>query len=192
MINFQNPQFLRSTWSTEGIDGEARVVAFAGRSNAGKSSVLNALCGGRFARTARLPGRTRAINLFALHSGQLLADLPGYGYAAVARDEQRQWGPKLVRFLQSPHLHGVVLVVDCRRGLLEKDEALLALVAHVPTLVLMNKIDKLGRAALRQCLSATQVRLQQLSPSAQVQAFSATQKTGVPEAQKTIGQLMTH
>ena len=172
------------------IAGEAPVVAFAGRSNAGKSSVLNALCGGRFARIARLPGRTRAVNVFALHGGQLLADLPGYGYAAVAHEEQKKWGPKLTRFLQSPRLGGVVLVVDCRRGLLEKDESLLALVAHAPVLVLMNKADKLKSAALRQCMHAAQARLQELLPAAQVQPFSATKKTGVLAARQTVSRLM--
>jgi GTP-binding protein len=141
--------------------------------------VLNALCGGRFARTARLPGRTRAINLFALQRGQILADLPGYGYAVVAKEEQRTWSSKLMYFIKAPCLCGLVLVVDCRRGLQERDMALLHAASRLPALVLMNKADKLGRAALRDCVESAKSTLATLPMASTVLTFSALKKRGL-------------
>lgn len=184
-VNFRNPTFLRSTWSAQGIAG--KTAAFAGRSNAGKSSTLNALCDGRFARVARTPGRTRMINLFELAGGSVLADLPGYGYAAAAKEEQQSWGTKASRFLAARQICGVVLVVDCRRGLLPVDSALLRMVASRPALVLMNKSDKLGREARQRCMKEARRALAEILPHAEALEFSALRKIGVEEARNIVG-----
>ncbi|MBE8158718.1 MAG: ribosome biogenesis GTP-binding protein YsxC, partial [Betaproteobacteria bacterium] len=160
-----------------------------GRSNAGKSSALNALCGGRFARAAKAPGRTRMINLFQLRGGNVLADLPGYGYAKVARAEQKMWGEKISLFLREPEVGGVVLVADARRGLMENDFSLLALAAHLPALVLLNKSDKLNRADMRQCAEKTRRALGDFSQIA-VLPFSALKKTGTAEARAAVAALL--
>ncbi len=182
-MNFCNPRFLRSGWTAADA---APAVVFAGRSNAGKSSALNALCGGRFARAAKAPGRTRMINLFELAGGRVFADLPGYGYAAVSRGERRLWGARITRFLRAPQIVGAVLVADCRRGLGERDAALLALADGLPALVLMNKIDKLNRDRARRCVVDAREQLAEYAPSARALPFSALKKDGVCEAREII------
>ena len=169
----------------DGVSPGGRAVAFAGRSNAGKSSALNALCGGRFARAAKTPGRTRTINLFELTNGHLLADLPGYGYASVSQDERRPWGARIGQFLRAPQIAGAVLVVDCRRGLDQRDIAFLQMLDAAPALLLLNKTDKLNRSQTRKCLEDTRLILADF-PQAQVIAFSALKKTGAQEARKII------
>lgn len=186
VLDFRNPVFLRAGWTAGKIAPDARIIAFAGRSNAGKSSVLNALCGGRFARAAKTPGRTRMINLFQLRGGHLLADLPGYGYAKVSRPEQNVWRDKIPRFLRGPKIGGVVLVADARRGLLENDFALLSLAQNAPALVLLNKSDKLNRAEMRRCADNTRRALDAFSVNIAAQPFSALKKTGAKEARAAI------
>ena len=166
-------------------------IAFAGRSNAGKSSALNALCGGRYARVARTPGRTRAVNLFQLRNGGILADLPGYGYAVVAKAEQKQWGHKLLRFMESPQLRGLVLIVDCRRGLQEKDYQLLQLTKHLPSLVLLSKADKLNRTNLSEAMKTARQNLETAKLTADILAFSALKKTGIVAARATAADLLS-
>jgi GTP-binding protein len=142
-------------------------IAFVGRSNAGKSSAINALAQHkRLAFASRTPGRTQHVNLFAVGPKDapdaLLADLPGYGYAAVDRGSKLRWQAVMAEYLdRRESLAGVVLLVDARLGLTELDQRLLALIAPrvgsgaVRLLVLLTKADKLnrreGEAALRQC-----------------------------------------
>ena len=125
---------------------EAPEIAFAGRSNAGKSSAINALANrARLAFTSKMPGRTQQINFFRLRGGALLADLPGYGYAAVPRDLKRHWQEFLARYLATRQsLVGLVLVVDARHGLSDLDRGLLAgyLTSGRPVLLLATKMDK--------------------------------------------------
>ena len=168
-----------------GRAGDAPAAVFGGRSNAGKSSALNAICGGGFARTARTPGRTRAANIFQLPGGQLLADLPGYGYAAVAKKEREQWQEKLPRFLMSPNIRCAVLAVDCRRGVQPRDVLFLQMVAR-PSLLLLNKSDKLGRTAMRQCMRESESALRDLSCPATLLEFSSLKKIGAEEARRII------
>ncbi|MGU9950813.1 MAG: ribosome biogenesis GTP-binding protein YihA/YsxC [Gammaproteobacteria bacterium WSBS_2016_MAG_OTU1] len=189
MANFQNPKFLRSTWSIHGVASDVPIVVFAGRSNVGKSSVLNILCAGKFARTARLPGRTRAINLFELLSGEMLADLPGYGYAVGPREEKKEWGEKLPVFLRERNICGAVLVVDCRRGLQERDITLLDMLT-CSSLVLMNKADKLGKVAMRECLQKARKDLELLAMPPVVLEFSVLKKIGAEDARKIVSGFM--
>ena len=129
-------------------------IAFAGRSNAGKSSAINALANrSRLAFTSKTPGRTQQINFFQLRSGALLSDLPGYGYAAVPQQLKRHWQAFLARYLATRQsLVGLVLVVDARHGLSDLDRGLLAgyLTSGRPVLLLATKMDKFVSSGQRE------------------------------------------
>jgi GTP-binding protein len=170
-------------------------IAFAGRSNAGKSSAINTLANRtRLAFTSKTPGRTQQINFFQLRSGGLLADLPGYGYAAVPHELKRHWQEFLARYLATRQsLAGLVLVIDARHGVAELDRQLLAgyLPSGRPVLLLATKMDKLTPTAqrkahadiLRSLAEAFPVHVTQVT----VVGFSATRRIGVAEAETTIG-----
>jgi len=143
------------------LGGTALEIAFAGRSNVGKSSLINLLLGRRaLARTSSTPGRTRALNFYGVtldRSPLVFVDLPGYGYARVAKTERMRWGPLVEGYLEGRRaLRGVVLVVDARRGLEDDEQQLLAyLEAHRrPTVVAATKIDKLARGRIEAALGA--------------------------------------
>lgn len=147
---FSRPLFLASVWDAGEIAAEHRrnIAAFAGRSNAGKSSLINALCGAQIAKVSRAPGKTRMINVFQTRA-RVFADLPGYGYAKVAKSESRSWPPKMRRFLAAPEVCALALAVDCRRGLGDADRDMLRCCAHLPQIVIaLTKSDKLSRARL--------------------------------------------
>ena len=169
-------------------DDHGNEVAFAGRSNAGKSSAINALTGRRsLARTAKTPGRTRLLNFFELAPGCRIVDLPGYGYAEASAAERASWAPMTTALAQRASLRGLFLIVDSRRGLLEGDAALIAWAEAVscPVHVLLSKTDKLKRTALVQALAATKAAL---SGRATAQAFSAVDGTGLEEARRQLHQ----
>ena len=160
-------------------------VAFVGRSNAGKSSALNALTGQtNLARVAKLPGRTQLINLFSLDEDNRLVDLPGYGYARVPTAMQRQWQHLIEGYLQQRHcLRGLVLVMDIRQPLTEQDQQLLAWAASrgLPAHALLTKADKLAFGAAKNTL--LQVTKQLSADRVTVQTFSSQSYAGVPELQ---------
>ncbi len=160
-------------------------VAFAGRSNAGKSSALNAISGvSGLARVSKLPGRTRLINLFGMGDARRLVDLPGYGYAKVPEAERRRWGSLLEGYFHTRRsLAGLVLVMDVRHPLTDFDRQLLAFAAPlgVPVHVLLSKADKLGRNAGQQSLAAVR---RQLGKQVGVQLFSSLSNEGVEEARR--------
>jgi len=124
-------------------------VAFAGRSNVGKSSLLNTLVRRKaFARVSRTPGRTREINFFRVNSHFLLADLPGYGYARISKEKKADWRPLIEGYLRhTPTLAGVVQLLDIRRDPSDDDIQMLDYLAEIelPTVVVLTKIDKLSR-----------------------------------------------
>jgi GTP-binding protein len=126
-------------------------VAFAGRSNVGKSSLLNALLRRKSAaRVSRTPGRTREINFFRVNDAFILVDLPGYGYARVAKTRRAEWRPLIEGYLnQSPTLKGLVLLLDSRREPTDDDRAMLEFLAEreTPVLVAITKMDKFGNDA---------------------------------------------
>jgi len=166
-------------------------VAFAGRSNAGKSSAINALTRRKsLARTSRTPGRTQQINFFALDDDRRLVDLPGYGYAKVSQSLKREWDKTLDRYLQERQsLRGLILIMDCRHPLKEFDQQLLAWAteSNMPVHILLTKADKLTRNKAMGALQSLQHRLDNDFPIASVQLFSATKGTGVDEAREMIG-----
>lgn len=126
-------------------------IAFAGRSNVGKSSLLNRLVRRKaFARVSRTPGRTREINFFKVNGQFILADLPGYGYAKVSKERKADWRPLIEGYLRkTPSLAGVVQLLDIRREPSEDDLSMLDFLAEleVPTIVVLTKSDKLARIA---------------------------------------------
>jgi GTP-binding protein len=158
-------------------------VAFAGRSNAGKSSVINALTGrASLARISKTPGRTQMLNFFELDDAHRLVDLPGYGYANVPIAVKRRWAALVEGYLSSRRsLVGVVLLMDARRPFTEADMQLVDWCRHarVATHVLLNKADKLSRGAGARVLADARKRLTPLGGDNDVQLFSATRKTGI-------------
>jgi GTP-binding protein len=171
-------------------DGAAE-IAFAGRSNAGKSSAINALARHRgLAYASRTPGRTQQINFFLLRSGARAVDLPGYGYAAVSKGLKREWQTFLWDYvLTRSTLVGLVLVVDARHGLRPLDRELISafVTSARPMLVLATKADKLGTRDRRDAVNRIHTELAQMrAPVADVLAFSATRGEGVNAADRTI------
>jgi GTP-binding protein len=163
-------------------------VAFAGRSNAGKSSVINALTGQkRLAKISKTPGRTQLINFFPVDEDNRLVDLPGYGYAKVPEKVQNHWRETLGRYFQERQsLAGVVLIVDIRRLLSEYDEQMLSWCesAALPVHILLNKADKLAFGARKKSLLEVERMLSNSGHS--VQLFSVLKKTGVEELASTL------
>ena len=162
-------------------------VAFAGRSNSGKSSALNALARRhRLAFVSKTPGRTQQINFFSLGAGRFLVDLPGYGYAQVPGAMKRHWQQLLSGYLQTRgQLRGLVVVMDVRHPLTPLDRQLLDWFAPTgrPVHVLLTKTDKLSKQeAIRQLRSVGE-RLPARYPGSSAQLFSATTKQGVDEAE---------
>lgn len=191
MSRFPAAQFLLSVASPaqfpEDLGAE---VAFAGRSNAGKSSAINAIVERHaLARTGKTPGQTKLLNYFQLAGGARLVDLPGYGYAAVAAGERRQWVPLLERLRRRESLQGLFLVVDARRGLGDGDRQLMDWVdpARRRVHVLLTKADKLGSHEARRVLEAAG---RELGAHASVQLFSAQDRTGVRAAQDALLELL--
>ncbi len=129
-------------------------VAFAGRSNVGKSSLLNSLVRRKsFARVSRTPGRTREINFFRVNNGFVLVDLPGYGYARVSKAKKSEWRPLIESYLRrTSQLRGIVLLLDIRREPSDDDRAMLDFLAEVevPTIVALTKTDKLSKAVAQE------------------------------------------
>jgi GTP-binding protein len=186
MSRFQQAQFLVSAAAPAQFPPDfGAEVAFAGRSNAGKSSAINAITQRRgLARTSKTPGRTRLLNFFELAPQRRLVDLPGYGYASGPQAERRTWQPLIEALHERASLRGLFLIVDARRGVTGGDEGLLAWVAPTQRVhVLLSKADKLGRG---EAAHALRTAAGQLSGRSTVQLFSATHGTGVREAQETL------
>jgi GTP-binding protein len=160
-------------------------VAFVGRSNAGKSSAINAITQRHgLARTSKTPGRTRLLNFFELGTHQRIVDLPGYGYASGPEAERLSWQPLIDALKARESLRGLFMIVDSRRGLLEGDEGLLAWAGSPLRIhVLLSKADKLNRGDSLKVLRETTAAL---GGRATAQLFSVPAKTGMDEARKTL------
>ena len=149
----RNVEFLGGMAERHGWRPESSLpeVAFAGRSNVGKSSLLNSLVRRKsFARVSRTPGRTREINFFRINNTFVLVDLPGYGYARVSKEKKAEWKPLIESYLRrTTQLRGIVLLLDIRREPSDDDRAMLDFLAEmgVPTIVALTKKDKLSKAA---------------------------------------------
>ncbi len=183
----QQASFIKSAAKVEQCPpDEGLEVAFAGRSNAGKSSALNTLTHARLARTSKTPGRTQLLNFFRLNDHCRLVDLPGYGYAKVPIPLKEHWQHHLEAYLGSRHsLAGVVLLMDVRHPLTEFDRMMLdwAKASRLPLHILLTKADKLTFGAARNTLLGVQKDIrQQWGEVASVQLFSAPKRQGIEDA----------
>jgi GTP-binding protein len=167
-------------------------VAFAGRSNVGKSSLLNKLVRRKgFARVSRTPGRTREINFFRVNSSFILADLPGYGYARVSKEKKADWKPLIEGYLRhTPTLAGVVLLLDIRREPSDDDVAMLDYLAELelPTVVVLTKTDKLSSQAAEEQTTAI-MKMLSLSRE-QTILFSSSTGLGRDELAEAVASLV--
>ncbi|MCB4810780.1 ribosome biogenesis GTP-binding protein YihA/YsxC [Methylovorus menthalis] len=166
-------------------------VAFAGRSNAGKSSALNTMANhNRLAFVSKQPGRTQLINFFSLGGDRFLVDLPGYGYAKVPESLRKHWQMTLSNYLSHrSSLYGLVLVMDSRHPLTPLDRQMLDWFgpSGKPIHVLLTKSDKLSRSAAMLTLNAVRKELNTTWGNCSVQLFSSLKKQGVEEAEAVIG-----
>jgi len=192
---FHGTQFVTTAASWRELPAQgAPEVAFAGRSNAGKSSAINALAQrARLAYVSRTPGRTQHINFFRAPSGALLADLPGYGYAAVPEKVRRHWQTLVARYLgEREPLLGLVLVMDVRHAFSALDRQLLQwfLPTGRPVRVLLTKADKLSPSEQRAALQeARRVMARDFATGwIEVQLFSATKRVGLAEAENALSE----
>lgn len=162
-----------------------REIAFAGRSNAGKSSALNTLTQQKsLARTSKTPGRTQLLNFFTLNEEQRFVDLPGYGYAKVPERIKRQWHALMETYLRDRKcLYGIILVMDIRHPLTEFDWQMIEWCAYSkkPLHILLTKADKLNYGAAKNTLFKVQRELEEQDISVTLQLFSALKKTGVED-----------
>jgi GTP-binding protein len=183
---FRRAAFLKSVEQLKDLPAdEGAEVAFIGRSNVGKSSVLNALCDHQgLARTSRTPGRTQHFVVFDLGGPRRLIDLPGFGYAVVNKAMRAHWDEMIPRYLEErASLAGLVLIADARHPLKSEELALIEWTASacVPQTLLLNKADKLGRQAIAQAVRAARESVgARGGDPASVHAFSAVGKEGVP------------
>jgi GTP-binding protein len=185
MSFFRGAVFLKSVASLAQAPASAGEIAFAGRSNVGKSSAINALTGRRLAMVSRTPGRTRLINYYALGAERFIVDLPGYGYARVPDAVRAPWEELLGGYLRTrAPLRGLVLVMDVRHPVTELDRRMLLWFRQTgkPVHVLLTKADKLSREAASRTLRQVGSEVAALVPGASVQLFSSLKKTGLEEA----------
>ena len=160
-------------------------VALAGRSNAGKSTALNAITDQKsLAKTSKTPGRTQLINLFRIDDSNRLTDLPGYGFAKVSKDQKAEWQKTLSRYLQERQcLKALIVFMDIRHPLKETDKQMVqwAVTANIPVHVVLSKADKLKSGARKTAAVNAKKRLDRISINITVQTFSATSKIGLDD-----------
>jgi GTP-binding protein len=193
-MNYKTARFTTSAVGLNDCPADSlREVAFAGRSNAGKSSAINALTHqNRLARTSKTPGRTQLINFFELAEHRYLVDLPGYGYAKVPLSVKDQWEEHLNLYLnQREALAGLVLLTDVRHAFKDFDMMMIdwSHQSNMPVHILLTKADKLTRGAAQNALLGARRQLGQY-PNASVQLFSSMTRFGIPELEATLDRWM--
>ena len=191
MSIFQKTTFYTSVNHLQSLPPSVGVeVAFAGRSNAGKSSAINTLTNrGRLAFVSKTPGRTQLINFFQLKHGLFLVDLPGYGYAKVPIAIRKHWEHLLSSYLQTRKvLYGLVLIMDARHPLTPLDIQMMDwfTVTGKPVHILLTKVDKLKRQQAKNTMSEVSAYLEKSYPQSSVQLFSSMTATGVEEAKAVL------
>ena len=188
MSHYPAAKYLTSAASPDQlVPDDGAEVAFVGRSNAGKSSAINAIVNRRqFARTSKTPGRTQLINFFELADQRRLVDLPGYGFAKVPASVKAGWDHLIVGYLRGRiSLRGIFLIVDVRRGLNDGDRQVIDLARSFdqPVHVLLNKADKLKRG---QAIKARAAAERETKGVAGIQLFSALNREGLEEARERL------
>ena len=192
MSTYQQARFLKSANAPQQFVADTgSEVAFAGRSNSGKSSAINVIVNRRqFAKTSKTPGRTQLINFFHLCDDRRLVDLPGYGFAKVAERVRRHWADLMAEYFETRQsLSGMFLIVDMRRRLTPFDQQMLAFASSVglPTHVLLTKADKLKRGQVAKAVLEVQ---RELGDTASVQAFSALTRLGEEQAREQLDEFL--
>lgn len=190
-INFNNAEFIISAPTLADCPADTGLeVAFAGRSNAGKSSAINTLTGNkRMARTSKTPGRTQLLNFFSLGEHQRMVDLPGYGYAKVPLAVKQKWQRHLEEYLrQRQSLYGLILLMDCRHPLQEYDRMMLSWAesADMPVHILLTKADKLKKGPANNTLLQVKKILKPSQDRVSMQLFSSLKRTGIEELKLTL------
>ncbi len=183
-LNYHVTRFILSAPDIRHLPSDTGIeVAFAGRSNAGKSSALNTLTNQKsLARTSKTPGRTQLINLFEVAEGKRLVDLPGYGYAEVPEEMKLKWQRALGEYLQKRQaLKGLVVLMDIRHPLKDLDQQMIqwAVDSGIPVLLLLTKADKLASGARKAQLNMVKEASLAFMGDVQVEVFSSLKKIGV-------------
>ena len=196
-IHFQKAHFLISAPDINHLDKHLPVesgieIAFAGRSNAGKSSALNRLTRQKsLARTSKTPGRTQLINVFEIEEGKRLIDLPGYGFAKVPLEMKLKWQRSLGEYLQQrDSLKGLVVLMDIRHPFKDLDQQLIywAIDADIPVLALLTKADKLKQGARKSTLLKMRKEAKNFEGNVKVELFSSLKGIGVDVLEKTLAE----
>lgn len=192
-LNFRQAKFFTSAPKLKNCPPDTgNEVAFAGRSNAGKSSAINTLTDNKsLARTSKTPGRTQLINFFNLNEQQRLVDLPGYGFAKVPIEVKLTWQRHLEEYLRNRlSLKGLVLLMDSRRPLQEFDRLMLAWAesCNMPVHILLTKCDKLKNGPAQAALLQVRRELEPMADLVSVQLFSSLKRTGLPELRNTLNE----
>jgi GTP-binding protein len=191
-VQFPNVRFLLSVASqVQFPEDSGREIAFAGRSNAGKSSAINSILQrNALARTSKTPGRTRLLNYFEVEPGRRIVDLPGYGYAQAPPAERKQWIALIDSLPRRSSLAGLFLIVDIRRGLKDEDHQLIewARAAGWQVHMLLAKADKLNQRERSAALKDAQ---SELPDGVSAQVFSAHEGIGLETAQKKLTEMLS-
>ena len=185
-LNYHKTHFLTSAPNLKSLPEDSGIeIAFAGRSNAGKSTALNALTNQKnLARTSKTPGRTQLINLFEVEPQCKLVDLPGYGYAAVPEQMKQLWQHALGEYLQKREcLAGIIVLMDIRHPLKDLDQQMIewAVSADLPILLLLTKADKLSQSERSKQVKMVREAILPFQGDIQVEAFSALKRTGIDQ-----------
>ena len=196
MALFQEAQFFISADKLSDLPPPSGIeIAFAGRSNSGKSSAINTLANrNRLAYVSKTPGRTQLINFFSLGNDSFLVDLPGYGYAKVPEAMRVHWQSVLSRYLmERESLYGLVLIMDARHPLTPLDHQMLNwfIPTCKPVHVLLTKADKLSKQQATNTLRTVRAELERTYPNCTAQLFSSLKRIGLDEAETLIGKWLT-
>ena len=195
-LNFKSTEFLQSASALNNAPADFGCeVAFASRSNAGKSSAINALTGNsKLARTSRTPGRTQLINFFTVSDQVRLVDLPGYGFAKVPLKVKNEWNKQLERYLQHRRsLKGLILLMDIRHPLKDYDRQMIewATVSEMPVHILLTKCDKLKRGPAKTALLGVKKELKAHEKWVSAQLFSSHNHEGMADLHRTLNWWLT-
>ncbi|MGD0465273.1 MAG: ribosome biogenesis GTP-binding protein YihA/YsxC [Gammaproteobacteria bacterium] len=186
---FKDIKFFNSVFDLKSLPKDnCKEVAFAGRSNCGKSSLINAITKKNLAITSKTPGRTKSINYFQLAEHKYLVDLPGYGYAKVPEQTKKFWAQLLEQYLSIRRsLVGIVLIMDIRHPLKDFDRQMLFFCSlnNLPLHIVLNKTDKLTKNQINSTIKAVKLELHNI-PNLSIQPFSALKLHGVKELQDQI------
>ena len=192
-ISFKQVKFTTSAFELSQLPpDEGAEVAFAGRSNSGKSSAINCLVRQKgLCKTSKTPGRTQLINFFELDPHRRLVDLPGYGFAKVSKQMRNHWDQVLTGFLlERQALKGLVIVVDIRRGIGELDRGLIRMIGDsLPLHILLTKSDKLSRSAARKAIADAEAQLSGSDQS--VSTLSILGRQGIESLEQICGKWLT-